>query len=58
MKFEAMVFDVDASMEYFVEAEGVRSTVFNITVANLPSVKQLDLEYHFPGSHGVGATYG
>ena len=39
--------------EYFVEAAGVRSPTFTLKVVELPYVKQLDLEYHFPSYTGL-----
>ncbi|HEU4988998.1 MAG TPA: DUF4175 family protein, partial [Gemmatimonadaceae bacterium] len=42
------LFDVGAAMDYAVEAAGVRSPTFHIDVANLPYVKQIDLQYRYP----------
>ncbi|MEE8521884.1 MAG: DUF4175 family protein [Gemmatimonadota bacterium] len=47
------LFDLDENTEYMVEASGVRSSVFNIEVSDLPYVQQLDLEYHFPAYTGL-----
>ena len=51
--YEGMLFDVAEPVEYFIEAAGVRSPVFNLKVVELPYVKQLDLEYHFPSYTGL-----
>jgi len=47
------LFDLEEQTEYFVEASGVRSTLFRIEVAELPYVQQLVLEYHFPAYTGL-----
>jgi hypothetical protein len=46
--FEGMMFRLDKDTEYFVESNGVTSTHHKLTVVDLPTVKQLDVEYHFP----------
>ena len=51
--YEGMVFDVDAHLEYFVEADGVRSSVFTLTVIEAPYVERVELEYHFPAYTGL-----
>jgi molybdenum-dependent DNA-binding transcriptional regulator ModE len=47
-EYAFLLFDLDERTEYFVEAAGVRSEVFEIEVADLPHVQQIDLEYHYP----------
>ena len=42
------LFDVGAPLDYAVEASGVRSPTFHLNVANLPYVKQIDLQYRYP----------
>lgn len=42
------VFNMQDSMEYFVESNSVRSEVFKLNVVDLPFVKQLDLNLNFP----------
>ena len=37
-RYEGMLFDVGAPLEYFVEADGVRSAVFKLTVVDVPYV--------------------
>src|SRR6266540_1917110 len=51
--YEGMMFDLAEPVEYFIEAAGVRSSVFNLKVVDLPYVKRLDLEYHFPAYTGL-----
>ena len=52
-RYEGMLFDMAAPLEYFVEADGVRSPVFKLTVVELPYVECLELEYHFPAYTGL-----
>jgi len=47
------LFDLDDQTEYFVEASGIRSSLFRIDVAELPYVQQMTLEYHFPAYTGL-----
>jgi hypothetical protein len=51
--FEGMLFDLADSVDYFVEAAGVRSNTFTLKVVELPYVKKLDLEYRFPSYTGL-----
>lgn len=51
--FEAMLFDLGAPVDYFVESDGVRSPLFKLNVIDLPYVKRLDLEYVFPAYTGL-----
>ena len=52
-RYDGIVFDVDAPLEYFVEADGVRSRVFTLTVIEAPYVERVELEYHFPSYTGL-----
>ncbi len=47
------LFNLEDEAEYFVEASGVRSSLYRIEVAELPYVQQLTLEYHFPAYTGL-----
>src|SRR5262245_41309842 len=51
--FEGMLFDLPGSIDYFVESGGVRSSVFTMHAADLPYVKQLEMEYIFPAYTGL-----
>ena len=51
--FEGMLFDLPASIDYFVESGGVKSSVFTMHAADLPYVKQLEMEYVFPAYTGL-----
>src|SRR5436190_3427644 len=43
------IFNIQDSIEYFVESGGVRSETYKLTVVDLPFVKQLDVTLNFPG---------
>jgi hypothetical protein len=49
------LFNIQDSIEYFVESNNVRSGVFKLNVVDLPYVKQLDLVLNFPGFTGLPA---
>ena len=51
--FEGMLFDVKASMSYYVEADGVRSPTYSMKVVELPAVAALEIEYVFPAYTGL-----
>ncbi|HSF16847.1 MAG TPA: DUF4175 family protein [Vicinamibacteria bacterium] len=51
--YHFMLFDLDSATEYFVESNGVRSDMFRIEVSDLPYVRQIDIEYHFPDYTGL-----
>lgn len=42
------VFNIQDSLEYFVESNNIRSGIFKLNVVDLPYVKQLDLTLNFP----------
>jgi hypothetical protein len=46
--FEMFLFDLARSGEYRVLAEGLRSRIYRIEVAELPEVERIDLTYHYP----------
>src|ERR1043165_2300260 len=46
--FRFLIFNIQDSMEYFIESNSVRSEVFKLNVVDLPFVKQLDLSLNFP----------
>ncbi|MBI2834971.1 MAG: hypothetical protein HYX76_11160 [Acidobacteria bacterium] len=52
-QYDGMLFDLAASVEYFVEAAGVRSRVFKLHTVDLPYVERLELEYRFPVYTGL-----
>ena len=53
--FQFYIFNIQDSVEYFVESNGVKSETFKLDVADLPYVKQLDLVISFPSYTGLPA---
>jgi hypothetical protein len=53
LTFEGMLFHLEKPTDYYVESNGVRSPMFTLSVVELPTVSQLDLEYHFPAYTGL-----
>ncbi|HET9532635.1 MAG TPA: hypothetical protein VFQ92_19940, partial [Blastocatellia bacterium] len=47
-EFQHVIFNIQDSVSYYVEANGVRSPEFTLEVADLPFVKQIDLVLNFP----------
>jgi len=54
-EYTVRLFDLDSAAQYVVESEGVRSPVYAITVADLPYVRRIALEYRFPAYTGLPA---
>ena len=52
-KYEGMLFDLAGPIDYFVEAEGVKSAIYTLKVVDLPYVEKLELELHFPAYTGL-----
>ena len=50
---EFVLFRVEEPLEYFAEAEGVRSGTHRIDVLDLPYVSRLELELHHPAYTGL-----
>jgi hypothetical protein len=51
--YEGMLFHLDKGTDYYVEANGVKSATFTMSVLDLPTVGKLELEYHFPAYTGL-----
>jgi hypothetical protein len=51
--FEVLLFDVQDTTDYFVEALGVQSSTFTLNVVDLPYVERLQHEYFFPAYTGL-----
>lgn len=51
--YEVLLFDVAEPTEYYVEADGIRSQLFRIDVADLPYVERIELEYDYPDFTGL-----
>ncbi|HTL04179.1 MAG TPA: DUF4175 family protein, partial [Gemmatimonadales bacterium] len=47
-EFTARLFDLTRAAEYFVEADGVKSAAYRLSVTDLPAVQRLALELRFP----------
>ncbi|HEY0810015.1 MAG TPA: hypothetical protein VGD49_07620, partial [Longimicrobiales bacterium] len=52
-RYEAVLFDVAESTDYYVEAKAVRSPTYRIEVVDAPFVKAVTLEYQFPAYTGL-----
>jgi uncharacterized protein DUF4175 len=52
-KYEGMVFDILAALDYYVIADGVVSKEHHMKVVEVPYVQRLELEYHFPAYTGL-----
>jgi hypothetical protein len=52
-RFSARLFDLNADAEYYVESNGVRSAPYRLTVKDLPAVRRMDLELHYPAYTGM-----
>ena len=51
--FQHVIFNIQDSIEYFVESNAVKSEVFKLNVVDLPYVKQIDLRLDFPSYTGI-----
>jgi hypothetical protein len=51
--FELRLFNLDRDLDYYVEADGVRSPVFRATLLDLPYVQRLEVELEFPEYTGL-----
>ena len=52
-QFEVLLFDVQDTTDYFVEALSVQSATFTLNVVDLPYVERLEHEYFFPAYTGL-----
>ena len=51
--YEVLLVGLEASMEYYVESDGIRSSTHRIEVVELPYVDRMDHEYRFPSYTGL-----
>lgn len=51
--YEFLIAGVPESLDYYVEAGGVRSKQYRLNVVDLPSIKNLKVTYHFPSWTGM-----
>lgn len=54
-QFRHVFQDVHENIRYYVEAGGVRSPEFQLSVAELPQVKRIEITYRFPAYTGLAA---
>src|ERR1035438_2468527 len=51
--YQFLIAGIPESMEYYVEAGGIRSKTFKLNVVDLPSVKHIQVTYHYPSWTGM-----
>ena len=51
--YEFLIAGVPESLEYYVEAGGVRSQTYNLKVVDLPNIKRIRVTYHYPAWAGM-----
>jgi hypothetical protein len=54
-EFQHVIFNIQDSVVYYVEANGIRSSEQTLEVVDLPYVKQIDLILNFPAFTGMAA---
>ncbi len=52
-EFTARLFDLTTATDYFVEANGVKSPAFHLSITDLPTVQRLSAELRFPAYTGL-----
>src|ERR1035438_5593464 len=52
-EYQFVIAGIPESMEYYVEAGGIRSKTFKLNVVDLPSVKHIQVTYHYPSWTGM-----
>ncbi len=52
-RFEGMLFDLKLPIEYYVEADGVKSPTYSMEVVELPAVENMEIEYVYPSYTGL-----
>src|SRR5580692_6387739 len=51
--YEFLFASLPEPVEYYVEAAGVKSKIYKLDVADLPSIKNIKVTYHFPSWLGL-----
>ena len=51
--YEFLIAGVPESLQYYVEAGGMRSAQYKLRVVDLPGIRRLKVTYHFPGWTGM-----
>ena len=54
--FEFLLMNIGEPVQYYVEADGVRSRQFMISVTDVPRVERLEITYHYPEYTGMRDT--
>ncbi|HUP04998.1 MAG TPA: hypothetical protein VMU19_13475, partial [Bryobacteraceae bacterium] len=52
-EYQFVIAGLPESMEYYVEAGGIRSKTYKLNVVDLPSVKNVQVTYHYPSWTGL-----
>lgn len=55
-RYQFLLAGVDETLDYYVEAGGVRSKTYTLTVRDLPAMKSLRVRYHYPPALGMADT--
>jgi hypothetical protein len=53
IRYVARLFDINQNTVYYIDAGSLRSPQYRITVTDLPTVRQLALELHYPAYTGM-----
>jgi hypothetical protein len=51
--FEGLLFHLEKTIDYYVVSNGVQSSIYTMTLVDLPTVAKLELEYRFPAYTGL-----
>jgi len=51
--YQFLIAGVPESLEYYVEAGGIRSASYHLNVVDLPSIKNISVTYHYPAWTGL-----
>ena len=54
--YQFLIAGVPESLDYYVEAGGIRSATYHLSVIDLPSIKSLTVTYHYPAWTGLKAA--
>lgn len=52
-KFTSRMFDLTLPTEYYVESNGIKSQVYKLSITELPAVKTLAMDLHYPAYTGL-----
>ena len=51
-----LLFDVRERVDYFVEADGIRSNLFTVDVSEAPGIRELEIHLRYPRHTGLGES--